>query len=131
MRIDAQRGPRAFTVTATAIEQPHVCERTSLFDSHTTLIDELGILGVPVDDGDRVAAGDLPRRPGVVVAMRIDTPHAPDTLAQGDIIHAVNGSPVADVESLRGAVERVARHAAIVLQVSRGGRLSYVAFERE
>ena len=44
---------------------------------------------------------------------------------------AVNGAPVADVASLRSAVERVARHAAIVLQVSRGGRLSYVAFERE
>jgi serine protease Do len=131
VRIEAQRGQRAFTVTATAIEQPHVCERPSLVDAQATLVEALGILGVPVGDGDSVGAGDLPRRTGVVVAMRIDTPHAPDVLAQGDIIHAVNGAPVADVETLRSAVERIARHAAVVLQVSRNGRLSYVALERE
>jgi S1-C subfamily serine protease len=43
-----------------------------------------------------------------------------------DVIHAVNGSPVDGVESLRRTLENIPDGAPMVLQVERSGVLSYV-----
>jgi hypothetical protein len=43
-----------------------------------------------------------------------------------DVIHAVNGTPVDGVESLRRTLESIPDGATMVLQVERGGVLSYV-----
>jgi S1-C subfamily serine protease len=106
-----------------------VCERATLVDASATLVESLGILGIPVDAG---TAAQLRVPSGVVVAVRVDRPHVPDgVLSQGDVIHAVNGRSVSTPEALRSAVDEVGPRGAIVLQVERDGQLTYVAFERE
>jgi len=49
----------------------------------------------------------------------------------GDAIHAVNRSRIESVEALRRAVKERGRGNAVVLQIERGGRFQYLAFELE
>jgi S1-C subfamily serine protease len=44
----------------------------------------------------------------------------------GDVVHAVNGTAVDAVESLRSTLEAIPDGAPIVLQVERAGMLQYV-----
>lgn len=129
IRFKVQRADGPFTVDVTAVDVPHVCERATLVDASATLVESLGILGIPVDAG---TAAQLRVPSGVVVAVRVDRPRVPDgVLSQGDVIHAVNGRSVSTPEALRSAVDEVGPRGAIVLQVERDGQLTYVAFERE
>jgi len=129
IRFKLKRPDGPFTVDVTAVDVPHACERATLVDASATLVESLGILGLPVDAG---LGAQLRISSGVVVAVRVDRPHVPDgVLAQGDVIHAVNGVAVATPEALRSAVDRIEQRGAVVLQVERDGQLTYVAFERE
>ena len=57
-------------------------------------------------------------------------PHAADvSLSAGDVIHAVNGRPVTTMVQLREALDRLAAHSPVVLQVERDGSFHFVAFE--
>jgi serine protease Do len=96
------------------------------------LVERLGFIGAPVDQS---AANMLPalRAPsGVLVVVRVDTPHTPELpLTSGDVIHAVNGTWVTTPAELREALSRFAPGDAVVLQVERNGQLTYVVFETE
>ena len=133
VKIDAERGGTRKTMTATAVENPHVCDRQSLIDVRTALIEPLGIFASirdASDDGPSSDGGTVEE--GVVVSARVETgrPSAVP-LERGDVIRSVNGAAVATPAALRAAVERVPLRGAVVLQVERDGRLEYVAFERE
>jgi serine protease Do len=133
VKIDAERGDTRTTMTATAVETPHVCDRQSLLDLRKNLIEPLGIFASARDASDDGApSGDGGVEAGVIVSARIETgkPSAV-SLERGDVIRSVNGTSVATPVALRDAVERVPLRGAVVLQVERDGRLEYVAFERE
>ncbi|HEV2732244.1 MAG TPA: PDZ domain-containing protein, partial [Terriglobales bacterium] len=49
----------------------------------------------------------------------------------GDIIHALNDTPIESVEQLRSALHQLTSGDAVVLQVERQGKLQYVAFDME
>jgi S1-C subfamily serine protease len=67
---------------------------------------------------------------GVIVAARTQDPRASDVaLSAGDVIHAVNGRPVASLVELRAALDTLERRGAVVLQIERDGVYSFVAFE--
>jgi serine protease Do len=129
------RGSEVVKVTVTAVETPHDGERPTLIDTTDTLIESLGIVGLAVDESLRSDLPELRAPSGVLVAARVQTPKAPDglldNLEKGDVIHAVNGKTVATPMELRDAIAKVEKRGAIVLQVERNGRLSYVAFEQE
>jgi S1-C subfamily serine protease len=52
-------------------------------------------------------------------------------LQAGDVIHAINGSPVASLDFLRDKVKSLARGSAVALQVERDGEMQYISFEIE
>ena len=52
-------------------------------------------------------------------------------LQPGDVIHALNRTPVATVEQLRSAVAQLKAGDAAVLRIERQGRFQYLAFEME
>jgi S1-C subfamily serine protease len=52
-------------------------------------------------------------------------------LMRGDVIHAVNTTPVNTVEDVRNAVKPLKFGDAVVLQIERDSKLEYVAFEFE
>ncbi len=52
-------------------------------------------------------------------------------LQPGDVIHALNGKPLATLEQLRAALKALPTGAPGVLQVERDGKFLYVTFEMD
>jgi len=102
-------------------------------DPRANLVPRLGILGVTVDQ--RIAAMLPPQRvPGGVVVVST-VPGAIDSreggLAPGDVIHAVNRTPVTGLSDLRGLLDALTAGAPVVLQLERRGSLIYLLFTVE
>ena len=97
------------------------------------LVNRLGILGVTINDDLRDALGDdLRIDSGVLVAAR--TPTAMllgDGPQPGDVIHAVNGVSIKDLEQLKHSLRELKAGDALVLQVERNGLLTYLVLESE
>jgi serine protease Do len=93
----------------------------------------LGILGLTVDEG--IAAMLPPQRVPAGVVVVSTAPGAIDSreggLAPGDVIHAVNRTPVAGLADLRGVLDALTAGAAAVLQLERQGILIYLPFTVE
>ena len=54
-----------------------------------------------------------------------------DPLLTGDVIHAINGTSITDVASLRTRLESLSSDSPIVIQVERSGTLHFVAIEND
>jgi serine protease Do len=97
------------------------------------LVNRLGILGVTVNETLRKEIGeDLRIQTGVLVAAR--TPTATllgDGPQAGDIIHAVNGAAIKDLQQLKDSLREIKPGDVIVLQVERSDLLSYLVLESE
>jgi S1-C subfamily serine protease len=52
-------------------------------------------------------------------------------LMTSDVIHSLNGVPIISLEALRSGILRLQPGDATVLQIERGGRLQFLAFEME
>ncbi len=99
-------------------------------DPDQNLVRQLGVLAVAVDEETGSMMPTLRAPFGVVVAARTQDPHASDVaLSAGDVIHAVNGQPVASLVELRATLDKLEPHSAVVLQIERDGVYSFVAFE--
>ena len=127
---DMLRGREPITARIEAVLPAHDCERVpGLIDSRENVIDSLGIIGVAFDLPATRTVG-LRHGAGVMVAARLDNRDTTNVLLeQGDLIHAVNGAPVGSPAELRAMLARIERGSAVVLDVERGGQLSYLAFE--
>jgi serine protease Do len=91
------------------------------------LILRLGVYGGTVTPAVASAVGGLRAAQGVLVLARAGISlGGQSALTPGDVVHAVNGSAVDSVESLRQALDRVADAAPLVLQVERGGMLTFL-----
>lgn len=127
------RGSQVLQFTMPVIEPRHpVDELIGMVSPKNNLVPQLGILGVNVTSelGDMVE--DLRVRSGVMVVARADTPGGPNLgLTTGDVIHAVNGRPIQSLVELRSALGGIKPDGAVVLQVERAGRLTYLAFHVE
>jgi serine protease Do len=118
------------SASLTAVAVPHDCTREATLGSVAgEFVEPLGVLAsaIPPDEVEAHGGGW-----GVMVTARVATPSFDDAgLAPGDVVRSVNKVAVTSVGGLRSAVERVAPGDAVVLQVDRGGRLSFIAFTRE
>jgi serine protease Do len=97
------------------------------------LVARLGVLGLSLGPQLADMLPDIRIRSGVVVAGASgeQTPGSDGRLQPGDLIHAVNGRVIRNLEELRGAVDAVKRGDALVLQIERDGELQYVALRVE
>ena len=131
VHIDMLRGAAPVTADVAAVLPEHDCERLpGLIDTRENVIDSLGIIGVAFDLPVGRSTG-VRGRAGVIVAARLDSPITTSVaLEQGDLIHAVNGAPVASPAELRTVVAVIESRSAVVLDVERGGQLMYLAFEQ-
>lgn len=94
------------------------------------LISPLGILGLTLDAQLMEMLPELRERSGVVVALASsETPFGEASFQPGDVIHLVNGRRVTSVDELRAALSALRAGAALALQIERGGRYRYLAFE--
>jgi serine protease Do len=101
-------------------------------DPDKSLVPQLGVLAVDINDQLRSAIGTLRISGGVVVVGRAANLIVSDSgLQTGDIVHSLNTKPIDSVETLRGALRELKPGAAVVLQIERDGGLQYLAFELE
>jgi serine protease Do len=130
--VNVLRGSQPLTLTASATLPAHRCERIEPVDLEGNLVERLGFIGAPVDQSVADMLPALRAPSGVLVVMRVDTPHTPELpLTRGDVIHAVNGTWVTTPAELREALSRFGPGDAVVLQVERNGQLTYVVYETE
>ncbi|MGB0077657.1 MAG: PDZ domain-containing protein, partial [Candidatus Sulfotelmatobacter sp.] len=133
LKLEILRGDEKITLYVPAIE--HRDEMDQLFDAadpEKSLISRLGILATDLTDDLRSKIGTLRIPSGVVVLGRAADLILPDTgLETGDIIHALNTTPIASMDGLRAAFLPLKAGDPVVLQVERSDGLTYLSFEME
>jgi serine protease Do len=131
VRLDVQRGSERRAVSVTISERDDDVGRLAEIAAiQRELLPELGIL--VVDLSDRVAKL-LPERRSdagaVIVAVAPEAPYSQQgKLQPGDIVHAINGTPVRNITDLKHLSAVLKPGSPIALLVERQGDLMYVAF---
>jgi len=101
-----------------------------LIHPEKNLVARLGILCIEID---KEVAGMIPglrRDYGLIVAAKTAGGQSQSIdLQPGDIIDAVNNSPVALLDTLRSTLGEMKPGDPVVLQIERDGRFQYLAFE--
>jgi len=90
------------------------------------LVLRLGLYGATLTPALAASLGNLRESRGVLVVALAGSGLAGSGIEPGDVIHEVNSTGVESVEGLRTALDSVADGAPLVLQLERGGVLSYV-----
>jgi serine protease Do len=133
LHMDVNSGGEAKTVTVTVADRPDDHDELStLLDPKESLIRELGVLGVTLDQSTAALMSDLRLKSGVLVAAQAHEPTAWNSQLQpGDVIHEINGSTVTSIQFLKDKFASIAPGKAVVLQVERDGDLQYLSFRAE
>ena len=101
-----------------------------LIHPEKNLIARLGILCIEIDKDVASLIPGLRRQYGLIVAAKAAGGQSQFIdLQPGDIIDAVNTSPVALLDSLRSTLSDLKPGDPVVLQIERDGRFQYLAFE--
>lgn len=129
-RIEVLRGTDSIPLSAEVGERETPSDRLSeISDLRKQLIPPLGVLGVAITKDVAPLLGPIRLPNGVVVTAKVlDSTAAAIDLVPGDIIHAVNGLDIADLETLKTQLASFHSGDAVVLQVERDGQLTFVAF---
>jgi len=101
-------------------------------DPEKNLVPRLGILAIELSPELRGQIGQLRIPSGVIVLGRAADLILQDTgLQTGDVIHALNTTPIPDMATLRAAVLNLKTGDPVVIQVERSDGLTYLSFEME
>jgi S1-C subfamily serine protease len=115
------------------IERPDDPQRfADLVSGPNNIVPRLGVVAVTINSDLKDLIGDTRIPSGVLVAARTPTSTLLGEGPQpGDIIHAINGTPVQDIAELRKQLRQIKAGDPIVLQVERSGSLSFLVLESE
>jgi serine protease Do len=133
VRVEVQRGGsvESFGVEVVRRSDP-VATLAGMVNPERNLVPELGILALNLDANLRRVLPPLRRAAGVVVASRAaDAPFWGNGIMPGDVVYAVNGVDIRQVDDLKREIAKVKAYEPVVVQVERDGTLMYVAFEME
>jgi serine protease Do len=131
MKIDLLRGQTQVSVTVpVTVHHEQVDDLSDVADLQRTFIAELNMFVSDLDDKMKSLLHGDHDESGVVVIAPAAGPSSVDTGVQsGDTIRAINGTPLQSASQLQATVRRLKSGDAVVLQVERGGKLQYLAFE--
>jgi len=131
VKLGLLRGTETTNLQVAVTERPE--DPTSVLDlvrPDQNLVPELDVLGVDVDANLAAALHPLREESGVLVAaMAADASPPADRFQSGDVIHAVNRTPVHSLAELRAAVAGLKNGDPVVVQIEREGMYTYIAFE--
>jgi serine protease Do len=129
--LDLVRGDQPLKLRVPVRERPEDPTRVlDLVRPEQNLVPELDILGVDIDDKLAEALHSAHGNRGVLVAaMSADASPPGDRFQPGDIVRAVNRTPVQSLADLRKAVAGLKDGDPVVVQIERQGMLTFVAFE--
>jgi serine protease Do len=133
VNLEVLRDAQTMRMSVSVAERADPLARLPPPDPRQQEIAALGILGVTVDADVLKALPWARVRSGVVVITTVQG--ALDSreggLAMGDVIHAVNRTPVKSIDELREAMNGRQAGDAVVLHLDRRGQLMYLAFTVE
>jgi serine protease Do len=128
--LETLRGSEKITQEVVVGERPDDPERfLQMVSPDANLVAKLGILGLDVDSKILPLLPPMRKPAGVLVAGRVAGLAQPDEgLMPGDLIISLNGESVKDLAALREALAKLKLGDAMVFQVQRTDRLTFVAF---
>jgi serine protease Do len=132
-KIDVLRGvnPRSFNVSVKVYHE-NLDDLADIPDLQRTLVRKLNIFVTDLDGKVRSLLPSTRSDSGVVVVAQTGGPNAMDTgLQTGDIIRAIDRTPLQSISQLQAMVRNLKSVDPVVLQVERKGKLQYLAFEME
>ena len=97
-------------------------------DPQQSLVPELGILGIEIDQRIAAAAKGLRDPYGILVVARASGGAAEVPLQPRDIIRSFNNRPIFTIASLRDLLRGLKPGTPVTLQVQRADRLTYITF---
>jgi len=115
------------------IERPDDPTRfADLVSGPDNLVPRLGIVAVTLNSDLKELLGETRIPGGVLVAARTPTSTLLGEGPQpGDVIHAINGTPIQDLAELKQHLRQIKPGQPIVLQIERSGLLSFLVLESE
>jgi serine protease Do len=131
--LDVLREGQTFKIAVAMTERHDPFASLQSADPRQNLVPRLGILGVDLDQRIATMLPVLRVKSGVVVASTaargIDAREG--GLAAGDVVYALNRTPIASVSQLRTALDQLKSGDAVVLHLERRGELLLLAFTVE
>jgi len=131
LRLEVLRNQQTLFIAVPVVEDQD--RRRQLADvplMRKNLLPRLGIFALDIDQGVREILAGLRSDSGVVVLAGSAAPASVHTgLKAGDIVRAINRSPVTSIAELREAVSKLKPGDSAVLQIERDGKLKYLPFE--
>jgi serine protease Do len=133
LKIDVLRGTQNLSLDIpTVLALDRIDRLAELADPMSSRIEPLGIFGLNFDEELRPTLWNVRLGRGVIVVGQAPGFNSVDTRLQpGDLIHALNGTPIESVEQLKSVVAQLKPGHAAVLRIERQGQFQYVPFEME
>jgi serine protease Do len=128
-KVTILRGAEKLDLQIPVTERLHSADRlVDLVSAGKNLVGKLGILGIQIDTTIAPMLPDLREASGVIVAAKTaGTSAADNPLSVGDVIHALNGTPVISLDYLRTSLDNITFNNPVVLQIEREGKMMYLA----
>lgn len=129
--LEVLRGDRTKIYKVSVIEREEDYERfADLVTPEENLIEKLRILGLDLSPTIISMLPKLRIESGVLVANRVAAfSFSEDNFRPGDIIHAINQSPVAGLAGLRRTLNGFAHDETVVVQIERRGKFMYLVVQ--
>jgi serine protease Do len=133
MKIDFVRGTEEQSVfVPVTVYHESIDDLSDVPDPQRTLIRELNIFVTDIDQTTKSLLHDDSDDSGIVVVAQSGDPNTLDSGAQaGDILKALNRIPLQSISQLQATIRGLKSGDPVVLQVERGGKLQYLAFEMD
>lgn len=133
LRLSVLRGKERLQFDVPVIERKDTVDSVAdNVNPQTSTITQLGLLAVDLTDRIAKAVPNLRIPNGALVIGRTATGgNLNGDLRSGDIIHAINQTPITNLEDLRRATQNVKTGQVFVLQIERDGALQFSPCELE
>jgi serine protease Do len=133
VKIQVLRGSEKMQVEVPVAQRQHSVDLLAdLVDPEKNLIGKLGVLGIEIDEKISQMLPGLRQPSGVIVAAKVaGFGGEENSLAAGDVIHALNGMTIINLDFLRSTLEAIKSNSPVVLQIEREGILMYTTFRMD
>jgi serine protease Do len=133
LKIDVLRGVNQMSFNIPVkVYHDKLDELADVPDLQKSLLRELSVFVTDLDVSVRSALVDARSESGIVVLAQTAGSRTPDTgLKTGDIIRAIDRTPLQTVSQLQAIVRALNPGDPVVLQIERNGKLQYLAFEMD
>jgi serine protease Do len=128
--LEVLRGSQKVSLLVPAVQHRDQADDLKDFINPQNLVSPLGVVVSDLNENIRGALQDIRIASGVViVAQAPELNSYTSSLHAGDILHALNQTPIESVQQLKSMLPGIKGGQAVVLQIERGGKLQFVAFD--